>query len=57
MLEDPVLIDETVKLVREQKVNVEHAFQTVAERYTTALAKVEDEYLRERASDMRDVSE
>jgi phosphotransferase system enzyme I (PtsI) len=56
VLEDPVLIDETVKLVREQKVNVEHAFQTVAERYTAALASVDDEYLRERASDMRDVT-
>jgi len=56
VLEDPVLIDEAVKLIREQKVNVEHAFQTVAERYTAALAKVDDEYLRERASDMRDVT-
>lgn len=56
VLEDPVLIEETVKLVREQKVNVEHAFQTVAERYIGALAKVEDEYLRERAADMRDVT-
>lgn len=56
VLEDPVLIEEAVKLIREQKVNVEHAFQTVAERYTAALAKVDDEYLRERASDMRDVT-
>jgi phosphotransferase system enzyme I (PtsI) len=56
VLEDPVLIDETVKLIREHKVNAEHAFQTVAERYTSALAKVDDEYLRERASDMRDVT-
>ncbi|MCU0783354.1 MAG: phosphoenolpyruvate--protein phosphotransferase [Verrucomicrobia bacterium] len=56
VLEDPVLIEETVKLIREQKINVEHAFQTVAERYTTALANVDDEYLRERASDMRDVT-
>jgi phosphotransferase system enzyme I (PtsI) len=56
VLEDPVLIDEAVKLIREQKVNVERAFQTVAERYTAALAKVDDEYLRERASDMRDVA-
>ncbi|MEK7707628.1 MAG: phosphoenolpyruvate-utilizing N-terminal domain-containing protein, partial [Verrucomicrobiota bacterium] len=56
VLEDPVLIDEAVKLVRDQKINVEHAFQTVAERYTAVLAKVDDEYLRERASDMRDVT-
>ncbi len=56
VLEDPLLIDETARLIREQKLNVEHAFQTVAERYTAALAKVDDEYLRERASDMRDVT-
>ncbi len=56
VLEDPVLIEETVKLVRDQKVNVEHAFQAVAERYISALAKVADEYLRERAADMRDVT-
>jgi phosphotransferase system enzyme I (PtsI) len=36
--------------------NAEHAFQTVAERYAAVLAKVEDEYLRERAGDMRDVT-
>ena len=56
VLEDPVLIDGAVRLIREQKVNVEQAFQTVAESYTAALAKVDDEYLRERASDMRDVT-
>jgi phosphoenolpyruvate-protein kinase (PTS system EI component) len=31
-------------------------FTSVTERYIGALAKVEDEYLRERATDMRDVS-
>jgi phosphoenolpyruvate-protein phosphotransferase (PTS system enzyme I) len=56
VLEDPVLIEETVKLIREQKINAEYAFQAVAQRYIAALAKVDDEYLRERASDMRDVT-
>jgi phosphotransferase system enzyme I (PtsI) len=55
VLEDPMLIDEAVKIIREKKVNAEHAFQTVGERYAAALAKVDDEYLRERAGDMRDV--
>ena len=55
VLEDPMLIDEAVKLIREQKVNAGQAFQTVGERYAAALAKVDDEYLRERAGDMRDV--
>ena len=55
-LEDPVLIDEVVRKIQEQKVNAEYAFQTVSERYASALATVDDEYLRERAGDMRDVS-
>jgi len=51
-----VLLDEVVRLIREQKVNAEHAFHTVAERYAATLAAIEDDYLRERATDMRDVS-
>jgi phosphoenolpyruvate-protein phosphotransferase (PTS system enzyme I) len=56
VLEDPVLIEETFRLIRSQKVNAEHAFQAVAEHYAGALAKVDDDYLRERAADMRDVT-
>jgi phosphotransferase system enzyme I (PtsI) len=56
VLEDPVLIEETVRLIRSQKVNVEHALQTVVNRYLEALARIEDEYLRERAADVRDVT-
>ena len=56
VLEDPVLVDEVVRMVQEQKVNAEYAFQTVAEGYAEALSKVDDEYLRERAADMRDVT-
>ena len=56
MLEDRVLVDEVIKLVREQKVNADFAFHTVAERYVTALLSANDEYLRERANDMRDLT-
>jgi len=56
VLEDPVLVDEVTRLIGEQKVNAEYAFQTVATKYAEALAKVEDEFLRERAADMRDVT-
>ena len=31
-------------------------FTTVSERYVAALAGIEDEYLRERAADMRDLT-
>ena len=56
MLEDRVVIDEVVKLIREQKANADYAFHTVADRYIAAMEQVEDEYLRERAADMRDLA-
>ena len=56
MLEDRVVIDEVIKLIREQKTNADFAFHTVSDRYVAAMEQVEDEYLRERAADMRDLS-
>ena len=56
MLEDRVLVDEVIKMVRDQKVNADFAFHTVAERYVMALVSANDEYLRERANDMRDLT-
>jgi len=56
VLEDRTLLDEVVRMITEQKVNAEHAFHSVAERYATTLAAIEDDYLRERAADMRDVT-
>jgi len=56
VLEDHTLIDEVVRLINEQKVNAEYAFSIVAERYAATLAAIADEYLRERAGDMRDVT-
>jgi phosphotransferase system enzyme I (PtsI) len=56
VLEDPVLIDEVGRLIAEQRVNAEAAFQRVAGRYMESLGRIEDEYLRERAADMRDVT-
>jgi phosphotransferase system enzyme I (PtsI) len=56
VLEDRTLIDEVVRSINEEKVNAEFAFHTVAERYAATLAAIEDDYLRERAGDMRDVT-
>ena len=56
VLEDRTLIDEVVRTINEEKVNAEYAFHKVAERYATTLAAIEDDYLRERAADMRDVT-
>ena len=56
VLEDRTLLDEVIRMIQAQKVNVEFAFHSVAERYATTLAAVKDDYLRERAADMRDVT-
>jgi phosphotransferase system enzyme I (PtsI) len=56
MLEDRMLVDEVIRTIKEQKVNAESAFHEVSERYAAALAAVDDEYLRERANDMRDLT-
>jgi phosphotransferase system enzyme I (PtsI) len=56
VLEDPTLVGEVTRLIEEKRVNAEHAFEQVAEKYAATLSAMEDEYLRERASDMRDVA-
>ncbi len=57
VLEDRTLLDEVIRVIQESKVNAEYAFHTVAERYAATLAAIEDDYLRERATDMRDVTQ
>ncbi len=57
VLEDRTLIDEVTRLIQSEKVNAEHAFHTIAEKYARTLETIGDEYLRERATDMRDVAQ
>lgn len=56
VLEDPTLLDEVTRITRTEKINVEAAFSRVAAKYADTLAAMDDDYLRERASDMRDVT-
>jgi len=56
VLEDPTLIDEVTRVIRGQRVSAEFAFQQVADKYSATLSAIEDEYIRERATDMRDVA-
>src|SRR5581483_4045693 len=56
VLEDRTLLDEVIRSIQEKKVNAEYAFHVVAEKYASTLAAIEDDYLRERATDMRDVT-
>ena len=56
VLEDQTLLDEVARNLTTQHVNVEHAFNEVAEKYAATLSRIDDDYLRERASDLRDVT-
>jgi phosphotransferase system enzyme I (PtsI) len=56
VLEDVALLDEVIKEVRSTSFNIEFCFQEVAQRYIDIFEKMEDDFLRERASDIRDVT-
>ncbi len=56
VLEDVALIDDVSKEVRSTGFNVEFCFQEVAQRYIEIFEKMDDDFLRERASDIRDVT-
>ena len=56
VLEDQTLMDEVAKVLHAKKINVEQAFEQVAEKYIAALGATDDDYLKERSSDLRDVS-
>ncbi len=55
LLEDPVLLGQVLDLVRTKRQNVEAAFSSVANDYLRVFAEIPDEYLRERAADVKDV--
>ena len=56
VVDDPSFVDEVYREVREKRKNVEKVLFEVAERYVRTLRQMEDDYLRERAADIRDVS-
>ncbi|MDX2227705.1 MAG: phosphoenolpyruvate--protein phosphotransferase [Verrucomicrobiae bacterium] len=56
VVEDSALIDQAVKEVQTSLVSIEYAYSRVAKKYITSLSRIEDEYLRERAADVEDVT-
>ena len=54
-LEDRAYIDEVVSRLKNEQLNVEYVFSEVLRKYVDAFSKIEDEYMRERASDVEDV--
>ncbi len=55
MLEDPLLRDRAVAIIREEHVNAEWSLRMVAEQLHALFDAFQDEYLRERSTDLDDV--
>lgn len=57
VLEDQALIGETIREFETTGRNIETCFNKVSQRYIKAFSEIDDEYLRERAGDIRDVAQ
>jgi len=57
VLEDEALIGETIREFESSGRNIETCFQKISARYVQAFAEIDDEYIRERAGDLRDVAQ
>lgn len=56
VMEDPVFIEEIKTKIKDDKVTAENAVSLVSQNYIEMFNNMEDEYLKERAADVRDVS-
>ncbi|MFA4854333.1 MAG: phosphoenolpyruvate--protein phosphotransferase [Candidatus Omnitrophota bacterium] len=55
VLEDRMLIEEVISRLKKEQLNVAYIFSEVLKKYISVFSKIEDEYLKERASDINDV--
>ena len=55
ILEDRTLIEDVLSRIKEEQVTAEYAFSLVIQRYFHAFAQINDEYLKERVADIKDV--
>ena len=55
VLEDRMLIEEVISKVKKDKSSVDFVFSEVLKRYAGVFSRIEDEYLKERISDINDV--
>ena len=55
VIDDTMLIEEVVAKLKKEKLAVEYIFQDVLRRYIKVFSEMDDEYLKERISDINDV--
>ncbi len=55
VIEDSMLIEEVISKLKKEKLSIEYIFQDVLRRYIKVFSEMDDEYLKERISDINDV--
>ncbi len=55
VIEDRALIEEVLTRIKKEKLSCDYIFSQVLKKYITSFLKIDDEYLRERVSDINDV--
>ena len=55
LLEDSMLVDQTVRLIRENQFKADWAFNKVLQNLLETFHRIEDQYLRERGHDLRQI--
>ncbi len=56
MLRDPMIMDESIKIIRKEQVNAEFALQTQADTLIKVFEQMEDAYLRAKKADVQHVA-
>jgi phosphotransferase system, enzyme I, PtsP len=57
ILGDPTLIEQIENRIRKERYTAEYAVSSVFEQHLDSFTKIEDDYLRERAADVKDVAQ
>jgi phosphotransferase system enzyme I (PtsI) len=55
VIEDSMLIEEVISKIKKDKLSAEYVFQDVLKKYIKVFSEMDDEYLRERISDINDI--
>jgi len=55
LLEDPMIVDETIKKIRKDKCNSDYAFASIIDNYIQSLDEMSDELFKSRTTDLHDI--
>lgn len=56
ILDDPELISNTLNKIEDEKINAEYAFKEITDQFIAVFEAMDNDYMKERAADIRDVS-